>query len=138
MYEITVEQTFAASHALRLPDGDLEPIHGHNWRVKVTVACENDALDAIESVMDFHELQSMLDEAVEPFHNRHLNDCEPFGPPRGSAVSAGRGEPTRLYNSTAERVARVVAERINPLPDHVRLTAVAVSEAPGCVATYRP
>ena len=61
VYEITVERTFAAAHAIRLPDGALEPMHGHNWRVRATVAAER--LDGIETVMDFHDLQALLDDA---------------------------------------------------------------------------
>src|SRR4051812_27370017 len=35
-FEITTTRTFSAAHQLRLPDGSIEPLHGHNWRVKVT------------------------------------------------------------------------------------------------------
>jgi len=120
-YEIRTERTFAASHTLRLPDGTREPLHGHNWRVRVTVA--SDRLDAMDCVMDFHELERQLDAVVGPWHNRHLDDAEPFA---GGAV-----------NPSAERVAEAVARGVS-LPAGVRLVSVEVSEAPGCVAVYRP
>ena len=124
MYTIRVETVFAAGHALRLPDGTLEPLHGHNWTVGVTVGCADEALDAIEAVMDFHELERLVGAAVEPFENAHLNDVEPF-------VSA--------FNPSAERVAYVIAQAVaSGLPEAVRLIEVAVGEAPGCTATYRP
>src|SRR5918993_560013 len=75
-FEITTTRRFSAAHQLRLYDGSLEPIHGHNWRVKVTIAAPR--LDAIGVVMDFHELERVVDEVVVPMHNRHLNELPAF------------------------------------------------------------
>ena len=38
MFEVSVEQTFAAGHALRNYHGKCENVHGHNYRVQITVA----------------------------------------------------------------------------------------------------
>src|SRR3954471_23909802 len=75
-FEITTTRTFSASHQLKLYDGSLEPLHGHNWRVRVTVGAA--ALDAIGVVMDFHELERLVDGIIGGMHNRHLNDVSPF------------------------------------------------------------
>ena len=75
-FEITTTRAFSAAHQLRLYDGSLEPLHGHNWRVQVTVSPSK--LDAIGVVMDFHELERLVDAIVGPMHNRHLNELEPF------------------------------------------------------------
>ena len=48
-YQIRSTRGFCAAHALKLYDGSMEPIHGHNWRVQVTVQAEK--LDAIGVVM---------------------------------------------------------------------------------------
>lgn len=126
MYEITVETVFAAAHAIRLPDGALEPVHGHNWQVHVTVAA--DELDAIETVCDFHVLQALVDDAVAPWHNSDLNQCEPFTDSEGGLK----------INPTAERVAKAIAEKIRPgLPGNCKLASVSVGEAPGCTAVWR-
>jgi 6-pyruvoyltetrahydropterin/6-carboxytetrahydropterin synthase len=125
MFEITVQRVFAASHALRLPGGTLEPVHGHNWELAVTVA--SDRLDAIDTVMDFHDLEQFVDEVIRPWHNRHLNDLPPFA------------EDDQGINPSAERVAWWVAQRVAArLPEGVRLESASVTEAPGCRATYRP
>lgn len=124
MFEISIDAAFDATHALRLADGSLEPVHGHDWPVRVTVAA--DALDEIETVMDFHELESIVERIIAPFRGRHLNDVEPF------AGEAG-------VNPSAERVAWWIGERVKAaLPDRVRLVSVRVGEAPGCAAIYRP
>src|SRR5438046_1860085 len=106
MFSITAQRDFSASHQLRLYDGSLEPLHGHNWRVRISVSAPK--LDAIGVVMDFHELERLLNEILEPFHNAHLNDHPPF--------IAG-------LNPSAENVALHVANRLK-LPAHVRLTWV--------------
>ena len=123
MYEIRIEECFAASHAIRLPDGGLEPVHGHNWQV--TVAVRRDGLDAIETVMDFHALAAIVKQILAPFHNRHLNEIAPF--------VDGQVSPT------AERVAWWVGtQTARRLPPEVRLAHVRITEAPGCSASYCP
>jgi len=126
-FEITINTTFAAAHAIRLPDGSLEPLHGHNWQTQLTVGC--DELDGIETVMDFHDLQAMLDDIVAPVRNRNLNDCPPFADGQGGLA----------INPTAERVAQWIGESVSAkLPDRVALHAVRIEEAAGCFATWRP
>ena len=119
-FEISTTRSFSAAHALRLYDGSLEPVHGHNWRVKVTVAAPK--LDAIGVVMDFHELERLVDQLVVPLHNRHLNDVEPFA---------------RELNPSAENVALHVGRSLR-LPNGVRLVSVEVWETDTNSATYKP
>jgi hypothetical protein len=40
-FQISTTREFAAAHALRVYDGSLEPVHGHNWRVRVTHILRN-------------------------------------------------------------------------------------------------
>ena len=117
-FEITTTRSFSAAHQLRLYDGSLEPLHGHNWRVRVTVSA--DALDAIGVVMDFHELERLVDAVVGPMHNRHLNELVAFAE----------------LNPSAENVALVIARALR-LPKVVRLTSVEVWETPENSAAYR-
>jgi 6-pyruvoyltetrahydropterin/6-carboxytetrahydropterin synthase len=125
MYDITVSRVFAAGHAIRLYDGALEPLHGHNWTVAVTVTASE--LDAIGVVMDFHLLETLVDALIKRVHNRHLNEVSPFG----SAADT--------VNPTAERVAWWIGTEVaKGLPAHAKLTSVKIGEAPGCAATYRP
>ncbi|MCC5829340.1 MAG: 6-carboxytetrahydropterin synthase [Phycisphaeraceae bacterium] len=130
-YALIVEQIFAAAHAIGLADGTLEPTHGHNWTVRLMVVSRE--LNAIETVMDFHELQKMLDGVLRPVCNSNLNDHPRF------AIGGQFHPGGHAWNPTAERVAQWIAQEIGPnLPGHVMLSEVRVSEAPGCVAIYRP
>ena len=127
MYEISVHREFAAAHSIRLYDGELETIHGHNWSVVVTVA--NEQLDDIEVVMDFHLLDQLISDQLEKVHNKNLNDVAPF--------SDGQGQ--LAINPTAERVAWWLGTQVaKGLPAPAKLVSVKIGEAPGCVATYRP
>lgn len=124
MYELCISRIFSAAHAVRLEDGSYEPVHGHNWEARVTVAAVE--LNRIDMVMDFHHLQQIVDSALQPLHNYNINELPVF-----SADSP--------YSPTAERVAWWLASQIAPaLPQHVRLASVTVTEAPGCTATFQP
>jgi len=123
MFEVSVEAEFAAAHALVIA-GQREAVHGHNWHITVTVA--GPRLDSDGLLCDFHTVESALRELTGRFHNRDLNAMEPF---RGG------------LNPSAENVARFLAEELTAAIDlspHARVTAVRVTEAPGCAATYRP
>lgn len=117
-FAITITRDFSASHQLRLYDGSLEPLHGHNWHVVVTVAAEK--LDEIGVVMDFHELQRLLDQIVVPMHNRHLNELPAFA----------------KVNPSAEYVAGHIAGGLK-VPGHAKLESVEVWETPDCRAIWR-
>lgn len=119
-FEIRVSHAFSASHALRLPDGAMEPRHSHGWSVEVTLAAE--VLDAMDCVVDFHLVEKQLAAITEPWDRKHLNDVEPFA----SGI-----------NPSAERVAEAIGKAL-VFEDRVRLVRVDVGEATGCVAVYRP
>jgi 6-pyruvoyltetrahydropterin/6-carboxytetrahydropterin synthase len=117
-FQITTTRHFSAAHQLRLYDGSLEPLHGHNWKVKVTVSAPK--LDEIGVVMDFHELERLLNKIVDPLHNRNLNDVPPF----------------KSTNPSAENVAVHIAEQLD-LPQGVKLESVEVWETDENSAVYR-
>src|SRR5207244_10815685 len=70
MFEVSVEETFAAGHALRGYKGKCENVHGHNYRVQLTI--EGPQLDAIGLLVDFGEVKKLIRgviEDVEKFFN---------------------------------------------------------------------
>jgi 6-pyruvoyltetrahydropterin/6-carboxytetrahydropterin synthase len=118
-FHITTTRHFSAAHQLRLYDGSLEPIHGHNWKVKVMVVASK--LDSIGVVMDFHDLEQRLDRILAPWHNHHLNQTTAFAD----------------LNPSAENIALTIARSLT-LPADVALAAVEVWETEGNSAIYRP
>lgn len=118
-FEIRTVRMFSAAHQLRLYDGTLEPLHGHNWRVEVTVAAAQ--VDAMGVVMDFHELERLVDEIVLPLHNHHLNDLPAFA----------------TTNPSTENVALHIAKALR-LPGGISLKRVEVWETAENSASYCP
>jgi len=121
-FELSIQREFCAAHAIRIR-GEREPVHGHNWRVRLWVRA--DSLDEDGLVVDFHQLENALDAVIAPWHNADLNAADPFD---------------RL-NPTAEHVAREIAHRVRRKMGFVDGSApdvsrVEVSEAPGCCAIY--
>jgi len=123
VYELTIQRIFSAAHAITIA-GAREPLHGHDWRLSVVVA--GGELDADGLLVDFHELERVVDDVIAPFGNANLNETPPFD----------------RTNPTAERVAEFigqsVANRLARLGERVALKAVHLGEAPGCTATWRP
>ena len=123
-FEISTTRTFSAAHQLRMYDGSLETLHGHNWQVRVTVG--RSELDNIGVVMDFHELQRRVNAIVDPMHNVNLNDLPAF----------------QSINPSAENVALVIGRALQVdagrFDAGVRLISVEVWETADCKATYLP
>jgi 6-pyruvoyltetrahydropterin/6-carboxytetrahydropterin synthase len=118
-YEVSVETTFSASHQLRGYRGDIEPLHGHNFRVEAFVAAE--ALAELGVVIDFIELEAGLREIVAPYDHRHLNEIPPFD----------------RDNPTTENLARFFfGELQKRLPEGATLRRIRVWEAPTYSASY--
>src|SRR5713226_6491345 len=76
MYQVSVEETFSAGHALRGYRGKCENVHGHNYRVRVTL--EGPQLDAIGLLVDFTQLKQVIREIMGRLDHQFMNDLEPF------------------------------------------------------------
>lgn len=116
---ISAETLFAASHQLRGYKADLEPLHGHNFRVEAFVSAE--PLSESGLVMDFLDLEAALKEVVAPYDHRHINEIPPFD----------------RENPTTENLARFFyGELRKRLPAEVTLRRVRVWEAPTYSAAF--
>lgn len=122
MFEVSVEHTFAAGHALRNYKGKCENVHGHNYRVRVTVEGEN--LNSAGLLVDFSEVKSVIRNFVERLDHQFLNDLKPFDE----------------LNPSAENLAKYVHDGLDKQLDNedIRLQAVTVWETDTSSATYRP
>jgi 6-pyruvoyltetrahydropterin/6-carboxytetrahydropterin synthase len=76
MYEVTVEDSFAAGHYLRNYRGKCENPHGHNYKVRVTLAGEQ--LDKAGLLIDFTDLREVMKQVIDRLDHRMINDLEPF------------------------------------------------------------
>ncbi len=75
-YELLLRAGFSAAHQLRLGDGRVEPLHGHNWRVEVFLT--GSRLDEIGILADFTVLQPHLQRITGELHDTFLNEHPAF------------------------------------------------------------
>lgn len=121
MFEISVSETFEATHQLRYPDGRLETPHAHAWHVTATYA--GPGLNDAGVLVDFGVVKGRLRELCATLAGQSLNRLPVFAKRQPSA----------------ENVAVVLAEGLpRSLSGAVCLRCVAVEEEPGCVARYWP
>ena len=123
MFEVTVERSFAAGHYLREYKGKCENPHGHNYKVRVTLAGEK--LDHAGLLLDFKDLKDVMKETIERLDHQMLNDVEPFN----------------TLNPSAENIAQYFFQQTNrKLKAHtngrVRVKDVTVWETDNTTATY--
>ena len=123
MFEVTIEQTFAAGHALRNYHGKCENVHGHNYRCQVTL--EGAELDHTGLLMDFVALKKTLQSVIDRLDHQWLNDFPPFD----------------VLNPSAENIAKYIYDEVNKGiggQADVRLGLVRLWETDTSSATYRP
>jgi 6-pyruvoyltetrahydropterin/6-carboxytetrahydropterin synthase len=123
MFEVTVEETFAAGHALRNYRGKCENVHGHNYRVQVTFS--GPELDSIGLLVDFVEVKKLMRTVVDRVDHQFLNELAPFD----------------LLNPSAENIAKYFYDQINgglAESSPVKLGQVRIWETDTSCATYLP
>jgi 6-pyruvoyltetrahydropterin/6-carboxytetrahydropterin synthase len=123
MFEVTIEETFAAGHALRNYHGKCENVHGHNYRCQVTL--EGAELDDIGLLVDFVELKRVVHGVLDRMDHQWLNDFPPFD----------------VLNPSAENMARYIYQQVVEglkVREGVRVGLVRLWETDTSQATYRP
>ena len=120
MYHVTIETHFSAAHFLRNYHGRCENLHGHNWKIEVTVS--SDKLDEAGMALDFSILKEKTKAILEQLDHRNLNEIEPF---------------TEI-NPSSENIAHFLFDLLTQnLRDHpVTLSRVTVWESQNSKASY--
>jgi len=124
MFELSVEVRFSAAHRIEGHAGRCAQLHGHNYRVVVTVAGRE--LDEQGMVIDFGTLKEICRAATDPLDHTYLNDLPAFA----------------QTNPTAEALARHIHALVtrglaDTAPGEVRVDGVTVYESDQSCATYR-
>ena len=106
MYEVTVEAGFSSGHYLRNYFGKCENPHGHNYKVRVTLAGRE--LDETGLLLDFKLLKNVLRPVIDRIDHQMLNDLEPFTVLNPSAENIAR----YFYEQTNEQLAEMTKGRV--------------------------
>jgi 6-pyruvoyltetrahydropterin/6-carboxytetrahydropterin synthase len=75
MYEIAVHSHFSGAHRLRHLQGKCEELHGHNWKVEVSVVSNRLGKEGV--VIDFGVLKQKVESVLKTLDHTYLNDV-PF------------------------------------------------------------
>ncbi|HAD04863.1 MAG: 6-carboxytetrahydropterin synthase QueD [Desulfuromonadales bacterium GWD2_61_12] len=109
MFHLTVHTFFAAAHNLINYQGDCENLHGHNWKVEVTVGAQE--LDKAGLGIDFKILKSTLRTLLETLDHKHLNQVPPFDVISPSSENIARFLFDRLSDQLNN--ANIAVEKVN-------------------------
>ena len=102
-YTMKILTDFAAAHYLREYEGECSRLHGHNWKVEVTVNAST--LDNVGMGMDFKVIKKATKDLINELDHYNLNDIPPFDKinPTAENISAYlyKELSARLNNDTA-------------------------------------
>ncbi|MFH1776923.1 MAG: 6-carboxytetrahydropterin synthase QueD [Candidatus Omnitrophota bacterium] len=76
MFKVRVVSEFNAAHNLRHYRGKCEALHGHNWKVEISVCRKN--LDHLGMVVDFKHLKKKLNKILDSLDHKYLNKLPAF------------------------------------------------------------
>jgi 6-pyruvoyltetrahydropterin/6-carboxytetrahydropterin synthase len=110
MFELKVVADFAAAHQLRNFEGNCEKLHGHNWKVEVTLC--GDKLNKAGLLMDFREIKDATDRVLKELDHSFLNDLPPFkneSPSSENIAAYLYGKLSNELNTGDRRVSKVTA-----------------------------
>ncbi len=118
MYELTIGGDFAAAHFLQGYDGSCKDLHGHTWKLEVTIQAE--ATNDIGLVMDFKELRAKLNAFLKELDHGCLNDLPVF----------------QAKNPTTENLAQYIYREFTKDCEPFKIIRVRIWESDKASVTY--
>ncbi len=116
MYEVRIETNFSSAHHLLNYKGKCENMHGHNWKVEVSV--KGEILDKSNILVDFKVLKKKVNEIVDYLDHKDLNELPEF----------------KDISPSSEIIAKYIFEEVQKEFENV--SKVSVYETPTSCATY--
>ncbi len=121
MFEVTIIKSFSAAHLLVEVGGKCEELHGHNFKVEVTVGASKLTNEGI--LIDFRLVKRWLNEILDKMDHRHLNELPFF---------AGK-------NPSSENIAYYIYQEMKIMIQgtHLDVVEVKVWESENAAVTYK-
>ncbi|MDD5504403.1 MAG: 6-carboxytetrahydropterin synthase QueD [Candidatus Omnitrophica bacterium] len=118
-YKVKVELYFSAAHRLKGYKGKCESLHGHNWRVEVTI--KSGFLDKTGLLIDFKKAKLLLKSVLDTLDHKRIDNMPYF----------------KKRNPTSEIVAEYIFNRYKiKIKPPMSLESVSVWETPASCAIY--
>lgn len=118
MYELTIKSEFASAHFIPGYAGECRDLHGHTWKVEVTV--ESEKLDSLGMVVDFKVMKERLKEFLKAIDHVCLNDLSYF----------------KTANPTTEHLAKYIFDEFAKACQPLKIKRVRVWESDTSDVTY--
>jgi 6-pyruvoyltetrahydropterin/6-carboxytetrahydropterin synthase len=122
MFELTTIVDFEAAHCIKGYPGKCSRLHGHNWKVEVTVSGQE--LDNLGMLIDFKVLKQDVNKVIETLDHYYLNETDYFC----------------TVNPTAENIAKYIYHQLVDSIGSSRgvlVKMVKVWESPHSAAVYQ-
>lgn len=116
MFEVRVETSFSSAHHLLNYKGKCENMHGHNWKVEVSL--KGETLDKSNILVDFKVLKKTVNEIIEYLDHKDINELPEF----------------KGVSPSSEIIAKYIYEQAQKIFPNV--SKVSVYETPTSCATY--
>jgi len=120
MFEVTIIKSFSAAHLLAEIGGKCEELHGHNFKVEVTVGAPD--LNSEGILIDFRLVKKWLKDILDKMDHQPLNDLPFFSGKNPSSENIAY----YIYTSLLQMVKK----------DHVKILRVKVWESENAAVTY--
>ena len=98
MYELKITAQFAAAHQLREIRGGCENLHGHNWKIEVSVIGGELGKDGL--LIDFRLIKSETKKIIDELDHKFLNELAPFENIEPSSENISR----HIFESLSQRL----------------------------------
>jgi 6-pyruvoyltetrahydropterin/6-carboxytetrahydropterin synthase len=119
MYSVEVKTSFSSAHSLINYPGVCCNLHGHNYIVEVKVSGKK--LNKIGIFYDFKELKDAVEEIINRFDHKYLNEIPPFD----------------RINPTSENLSKYIYKELKKkLPKYVKIERVSISESESSKVSY--
>ena len=120
MYELKIISQFSAAHQLREYEGKCENLHGHNWKVEVSVT--GNKLGKNGLLIDFKLIKKATEKVLDELDHEFLNDLDAF----------------KTANPSSENIARhiftALSRELNT--EDIKVSKVTTWESDSACATY--
>ena len=110
MYELKISTQFAAAHQLREIRGGCENLHGHNWKIEVSVVGSELGKDGL--LIDFRLIKSETRKIIDGLDHKFLNELVTFENTEPSSENIARHifeSISRKLNIPGIKVSKVTA-----------------------------
>lgn len=118
MFELSIKSHIAAAHYLRGYEGPCKELHGHTWKIEVTL--QSETLNEIGLVVDFKDVKCKLEKFLKPLDHVCLNDLEFF----------------KVNNPSTENIAKYIFENFGREVVPLKIKQVQVWESDNASVTY--